>query len=365
MKFLIKIEEALDKLILAALDKLKGLTPEPFFEIYQWLLTTPALLKKRKEKVVSKLRIQYLKFLGYTEHYTTMFRGHFVGYLIYLRSEEFKNKNKVEMVIAPLRKFKTDPLKAFSVTLLLAFFGVCVHLIYQNTEKIVIGTYALRKPASTREDVEPLMEFRKVKYKTSLPAGEEVEIMFNFEIIANSHEDLDEMIKHEEKVLEHLEKFPIKVVELPVKDENKKELEAAMLASLQHEFHFKTIKSLTLKQVLDGRPKYFMQTEKLFSFENLDLQLFLEDTRRNRQVYLNFTALTSNRHVVLYLKDHMVEVKDHLNLNVEPVIPRLPIEDEGRQIIKDKIKWELNEFLKKEGVEGKILEIYIDYLMTT
>lgn len=365
MNFLIKIEEALDRLILAILAKMKGLTPEPFFMVYEWFRSLPSLFKKIKEKWTPKLRIQYLKFLGYSEHYTTMIRGHFVGLLIYLRSDEFKNKDKKEMVIAPLRKFKTDPVKAFSVTILLAFFGFASQLIYRNAEKIVVGTYALRKPASSREDVEPLMEFRKVKYSTHLADGKEVEVMLNFDIIAKSHEDLDVMMKKEEKILEHLEKFPVQIAELPLKDENKKALEEAMLASLKHEFHFQAIKSFSVKQVLEGRPKYFLQTEKLFKFESLDLQLFLEDTRRNRQIYIDFTALTSNRYVVLYLKEHIVEIRDHLNLNVEPVIPRLPIEDEGRQIIKDKIKWELNEYLKREGVEGKVLEIYLDHLMAS
>lgn len=365
MKFLIKIEEALDKLILVILAKLKSWVPEFVFDFQHWLHFIPSFLKKQKEQWTSKFRIRYLKFIGYTEHYTTMIRGHLVGWLIYIRSEEFKKKDKKEMVIAPLRKFKTDPIKAFSVTLLIAFLGVNFHYIFQNTKKIVVGTYALRKPASAREDSEPLMEFRKVKYETHLASGAEAEVLFNIDIVANSHEELDVMMKSEEKILEHLEKFPIKVAELPLKDENKKELEEAMKASLVTEFHIKGIKSFGIKQVLEGRPKYFMQTEKLFKFTDLNFQLFLEDTRRNRQIYIDFTALTSNRFVVRYLQEHTVEITDHLNLNVEPVIPRLPIEDEGRQIIKDKIKWELNEYLKKEGVEGKILEIYIDHVIAS
>jgi len=89
LKFLIKIEEAMDKLILVFLAKVKAWTPEFIFDFYFWILSIPSLLKQKKEKWIPKLRIHYLKFLGYTEHYTTMFRGHIVGYLIYLRSEEF------------------------------------------------------------------------------------------------------------------------------------------------------------------------------------------------------------------------------------------------------------------------------------
>ena len=101
------------------------------------------------------------------------------------------------------------------------------------------------------------------------------------------------------------------------------------------------------------------------SVTETNLQIFLEDTHRNRQVWLDFSVLASNRNIVLYLNEHEVELKDHLTTNVEPVIPQLPVEEEGRQIIKDKIRSELNQFLQKNGIEGKILEIYIDYLMVT
>ena len=52
-------------------------------------------------------------------------------------------------------------------------------------------------------------------------------------------------------------------------------------------------------------------------------------------------------------------------MHVEPVIPQLPIEEEGRQIIKEKLRLELNQFLKDNQIEGQILEIYVDYLMVS
>ncbi len=365
MKFILKIEEALDKLILVIIAKLKLLTPEPFFDIYNWIKDLPALLVKKYKALQPKIRISYLKFLGYTEHYTTMIRGHLVGSIIYLRSEEFKNKNKVDMVLAPLKKFKTDPLVALSVTLAIGFFSTSSYFIFKNAEKIIVGTKALRTPASSRFDQEPILEFRKLKYETTLPAGARVDVGLNVTILATSHDELDKMVSAEEKILSLLESFSPVVMELPLSEVNKQEIESSMKIMLLKEFHGLGIKKIEVKQVLDGRPKYFMQTEKPLGFKDTNLQLFLEDTKRNRQVWIDFTALSSNRFVVLYLKENMIQIKDHLNVNVEPVIPRLPLEEEGRQIIKDKIRDEINSFLKKEGVEGKVLEIYIDYLIVS
>jgi flagellar basal body-associated protein FliL len=103
----------------------------------------------------------------------------------------------------------------------------------------------------------------------------------------------------------------------------------------------------------------------MMMIEDINLQLFLEDTHRNKQVWLDFSILASNRNVILYLQEHEVELKDHLSTNVEPVIPQLPIEEEGRQIIKDKIRFELNDFLEKNHIEGKILDVYLRYLMVS
>jgi flagellar basal body-associated protein FliL len=142
-----------------------------------------------------------------------------------------------------------------------------------------------------------------------------------------------------------------------------------MIKSLNEDFrqigHNKPIQNIKLKQILPSRPPYYRQTERMLSITDINLQIFLEDTHRNRQVWMDFSALASNRNVILYLKEHEIEFKDHLMNNVEPIIPQLPVEDEGRSIIKDKIRSELNQFLEKNNIEGKILEVYIDYLIAS
>jgi hypothetical protein len=79
----------------------------------------------------------------------------------------------------------------------------------------------------------------------------------------------------------------------------------------------------------------------------------------------DYSVLASNRNVILYLKDNEYKIRDKLSTEVEPVIPRLPLEEEGRGIIKDKIRYELNELLKADRIEGTVLEVYIDYILTS
>lgn len=356
MKFLIKIEEAIDQFILNFIEKMKQVTPHFVFDILEWFKHSPDLIKNKIKFYQPKLRVFFLKIIGYSQHYVTIVKGQFIGVMIYLKSDEFKNKNKIEMVVAPLRKFKTDPVKAFGVLVLTCFLGSATYLIFLNTSKIVNGAKALRAPASVEIAEEPILEFKKIKYDVL-----DKEIYLNITITANSKEDRDKLIPLEHEIQEHLSGVHLTVTQLPISKEEMHLIEAEMLSKIAGP----RIKSVEAKQILEGRPKYFLQAEKLVSVKDLNLQLFLEDTRRNRQIWIDFTALADNRNVVLFLKDHDVEVRDHLNMYVEPVIPQLPIEEEGRQIIKEKIRFELNKFLKKSHIEGKILEIYVDHLIAS
>ena len=285
-----------------------------------------------------------------------MLKGYFIGVMIYLKSEEFKQRNKLDMILAPIKKFKTNPIRAFSFLLVSAFLGSTTYFIFLNTSKILTGTKALRAPASVVELEEPLLEFKKVEYYVL-----DKKIFLDIIITANSLDDRDKLIQIDHEIKDHLSSVQISASSLPLSKVDLHSIEINLLSKIAGP----RIKSVGVKQVFESRPKYFMQIEKMVSIKDLNLQLFLEDTKRNRQVYLDFTALADNRNVILFLKDHDAEVRDYLNMHVEPVIPQLPIEEEGRQIIKDKVRLELNNFLKKAQIEGKILEIYVDYLIAS
>jgi flagellar basal body-associated protein FliL len=353
---LIKIEEVIDQLILSFIEKMKHATPHFLFSSVDWIKHSPTLLKEKiaHHKPGMKLRLQ--KFIGFFLHYITMLSGQFVAGFIYLKSDAFKKRNKFELATAPIRKFKTEPVKAFSILFATATVSYASYMIFVNTQKIISGTKALRAPASVHVEQEPILEFKKLKYEVL-----DKEIFLDVTLVATSLEEVDKLTPIEKDIEELLLGIHINAAQLPLSEEEMNVLKQDIMAKLVGS----KIKTVEIKQVLEARPKYFLQTEKLLKLKDIDLQLFLEDTKRNRQVYIDFTALATNRNAVLFLKDHDVEVRDYLNMNVEPVIPQLPIEEEGRQIIKDKVRDELNQFLKNNGVEGKILEIYVDYLMVS
>lgn len=382
MNFLIKIEEAINHFIVVLLAKLKEMTPDFIFQSIAFLAHLPYALKKKAQVYNPKIRLFCLKLIGYTEHYTTAIRGHLISVSMYLRSDEFKKADKITLILTPFRYIRFHPLRALSGLLTLMIFASALTIIFKNTEKIARGTHSLRKPASIENAEEDVyIEFKNHKFEVKIEAGKagghgaaeasahEFELYLNIRIEANNPRD-KKILEHMEEMLEdNIEAMELSVTQLPLGSENQKLIEESMGKSLNESLkkfgYDHPIKSIQLKQVLPGRPQYYRQAERMMSVTEINLQIFLEDTHRNRQVWLDFSILASNRNIILYLSDHEVELKDHLTTNVEPVIPQLPIEDEGRLIIKDKIRSELNQFLKENGIEGKILEVYIDYLIAS
>jgi flagellar basal body-associated protein FliL len=386
VNFLIKLEEAINAFLEKLIDQLKAVTPDFVFAFFYGLKNLPQTIKNKWKKIYQpKLRITGLKFVGYTEHYTTLFRGCITAVFIYLRSDDFKKANKKDLMLKPLQYAKFNPFKALSILSVVAFSLIAGVVIFSNTAKIVSGTYALRKPASfesAEEDV--FVEFKNHKFEVKLGGGaghgeghgeeggaaeEEPEIQLDVKIEAHNETEKAFLESMEEMIDDNLEALTLPLSELPMNAENQKQIELMMAKSLNEDFknigHPNSIKSVQVKQKLSGRPVYYKQAERMMKVEDINLQLFLEDTHRNRQVWIDFSLLASNRNVILYLTEHEVELKDHLTTNVEPVLPQLPVEEEGRQIIKDKIRTEINEFLQKNHIEGKILDVYIDYLIAS
>ncbi len=380
MNFLIKIEEAINRLIEKLLESLKGIIPDFLFEAIKFLTQIPKILVSKIAKLKPKISIFYLKTIGYFLHYTTIIRGHIITFVMYLRSEEFKNADKKSLMTKPFKYAKLNPLKSISTLLSCLILTIVFSVIYQNAHKIAIGTLSLRKPASVSQEEDIYIELKNHKFEVHMGSAggghgaataeaHEHEIFLDVKIETENPKE-KEFLEHMEEMLDdNLEALELSVTQLPISTEDQKALSEKMMKTLNLDFkeigHEHPIKSITLKQIVPGRPVYFRQAERMITIEDINLQIFLEDTHRNRQVWLDFSALTSNRNAALYLKDHVVEIKDYLTTNVEPVLPQLPVEEEGRLIIKEKIRSELNQFLEKNAIEGKILEIYIDYLMAS
>jgi hypothetical protein len=376
VNFLQKIIDAINGLLILIFDKMYGLIPGFVFAFTKFLRHLPSDLKHKYQNDLSpKIRIWRLKFIGYTHHYTDQIKVKTKDFISYINSDEFKNINKKELLLSPFRFAIHSPKKAFATFLAIGVFCYGIGIVYTNTGIIVNGTKSLRKPASAEEaEIDTTIKLEKIKFEAKVGEGhggeeKESEIVLTITIDASSDKEKKYLESIHEEIADALEEVEIKAKQMPLNKDDAKLVEDMMLKTLnellKEQAHLGAIKTLRLEQVMEGRPFYFLQTEKIYALKDVNIQIFLEDTKRNRQVYFDFSMLATNRYIVMFLTEHEIELRDFLTTNVEPVLPRLPLEEEGRGIIKDKIRDEVNEFLKIYKVEGKVQEVYIDSLISS
>ncbi len=113
------------------------------------------------------------------------------------------------------------------------------------------------------------------------------------------------------------------------------------------------------------RPDYFLGDKKQFSLQNIDLPIYVENINAIRMLTFDFTVEGSNRYIAAYFSSRVNEnlIKDQLNNSIEPIVPSFPLKEEGKRIIKLKIKEEINELVQKLKIKGHISEVYINNVL--
>ena len=109
-----------------------------------------------------------------------------------------------------------------------------------------------------------------------------------------------------------------------------------------------------------GRAEYYKGDRKHILVSNLKIPVFLTEQKGVRTLIMDFTFESSNRYIKIYIRDNEYEIRDRLLSTVEPIIPSFPLSQEGKDIIKDKIKEELNKFLGEKHIEGNVKHVYIN-----
>jgi len=112
-----------------------------------------------------------------------------------------------------------------------------------------------------------------------------------------------------------------------------------------------------------GRPAYHKLNERELSFNNVKIPVYVTGINELRALIIDFSVITSNRATKKWLEKNEFQMRDHLIQTLEPVLPSFPMTDEGRTMVSDKLKSELNAFLALHEVEGEIKEARLVYIL--
>jgi hypothetical protein len=107
------------------------------------------------------------------------------------------------------------------------------------------------------------------------------------------------------------------------------------------------------------RAKYYKETEKQFEVNGVRMPVYIETVTASKSLIFDLTLVASNRYTKEYFlkKEHLI--KDRLNSTIEPVIPTFPLTAEGKQILRTKIRLELNKLIKDLKIQGKVDKVLI------
>lgn len=121
----------------------------------------------------------------------------------------------------------------------------------------------------------------------------------------------------------------------------------------------------TMKKDLLARSQYRHHKEKRISLANVNIPVYIENRKGMQSLKIDFTFEADNRYIAQYFTiiENEYLIRDRLNRTVQPIIPTFPMEAEGKRVLKNKLKVELNELIKDLKIKGEIKEIYIHSIL--
>ena len=114
---------------------------------------------------------------------------------------------------------------------------------------------------------------------------------------------------------------------------------------------------------ISTRPHYYKVDEKQFTVLNIQMPIYVGGVNKIRSLRVDLTITPSNRYIREYLYDHEYLVQDKLNSSIRPIVPEFPLQEEGKRILKEKVRLELNELLQKHKIKGEIKEVHIHSML--
>lgn len=118
-------------------------------------------------------------------------------------------------------------------------------------------------------------------------------------------------------------------------------------------------------EIYKEQSPYYLLEKKMAVIEAFKVPTLVKNIHSIQNITMDFNVISSNRFIALYLRSHVDELKDFLVLGFEPIDSSFAMNEEGKNIIKEKIMTLIMEFLRDKEIEGSIDDVQITYLIAT
>lgn len=117
------------------------------------------------------------------------------------------------------------------------------------------------------------------------------------------------------------------------------------------------------EEVQYERPEYYKKQTRHLDMTSIRLPVYFANVNELRSIDIDFTATLSNRMARMKLELLEFQLRDHLVLNIEPMVANFPLEEEGKEILRVKLLNEINDFMKERQVEGEVSDLKLTYIL--
>lgn len=118
-----------------------------------------------------------------------------------------------------------------------------------------------------------------------------------------------------------------------------------------------------VEEIKSDRPDYYKQQNRSLAVNALRLPVYFGNISQLRTIDVDFNAILSNRMARMKLEKLEFQLRDHLILQVEPMSADFPLAEEGKDILRDKILREVNDFMQANQIEGEVQEVKLTYIL--
>lgn len=111
--------------------------------------------------------------------------------------------------------------------------------------------------------------------------------------------------------------------------------------------------------------KFRHAQNKIIFLRGLNIPIYIKNRDGMRNLLIDAMLETDNRYTAKYFykPENEILIRDRLNESLQAVVPNFPLEPEGKKIIKEKIRFEVNKLIKDLKIKGKVERVYINSIL--
>jgi hypothetical protein len=113
-----------------------------------------------------------------------------------------------------------------------------------------------------------------------------------------------------------------------------------------------------IASTLDEIPTYYNDIARISSIKSLKIPAYASKINKIKNLEMDAHILFYNRTGKQFFDESMIIFLDHLEMSIEPIQPSFPLSPEGKMVIKEKIKYEIDTVFKNMGINSHVENVF-------